>query len=194
MRILRCSFLAALCLAAGACAATTTGGAAGGAADGETFTANYSNIGSIGAAGATPVDIRITRWTTDAEQQRLLNALGTEGMEGFMRELGTMKQTGSIGAPQELAYPLTYARQSRTKEGGRHIVLATDRPMTFAERVGSSISRDYPLAWIELHLDAQNAGTGTMMNAVRLRLVGEILGIEDLSTQPAKLNDVRKVR
>jgi hypothetical protein len=189
-------FLAILSLVvAAACAASTqsTSTAAGTSAE-ELFTANYTNIGNVGATGATPVNIRIQRWTTDDEHQRLMGVLAQKQTEGFVRELREMKQVGSIGAPQELAYPLLYARQTTTKDGGRRITLASDRPMSFEERVGSSVSRDYPLTWIEINVDAKGQGSGTMVLAARLRIVGDVLGIEDLSSQPAKLGDVKKVR
>ena len=183
-----------LAVVTGACAASTQSAGPAGASTDELLTANYTNIGNVGAAGATPVNIRITGWTSDAEHERLMAVLAQKQTEGFVRELRQLKQVGSIGAPQELAYPLLYARQSRTKEGGRRITLASDRPMSFAERVGSSVSRDYPLTWIDITLDANNEGTGTMVLAARLRISGDVLGIEDLSSQSAKLGDVKKVR
>jgi hypothetical protein len=66
--------------------------------------------------------------------------------------------------------------------------------MTFQERTGSSISRDYPLTWIEMTLNKDDRGEGTIVLAARLQLLGEVLGIEDLSTQPARLTQIRRVR
>ena len=164
------------------------------AAKPEEFSANFTNIGNVGATGATPVTIRIRQWTGEDDYIRLMTVLQKDGNEAFTRELQRQKQVGSIGVPQELAYPLLYARQVRTKDGGRKITLMTDRPMTFQERTGSSFSRDYPLTWIEMTLDKEDRGDGYMVLAARLRLLGEVLGIEDLSTQPAKLTLIRRVR
>lgn len=160
----------------------------------ETFSANFTNISNVGATGATPVTIRVTRWTPDDEHARLMGILAKDGNEAFTRELQGVKETGSIGVPQELAYPLLYARQVRTQEGGRKIMLITDRPMTFQERVGSSISRDYPLTWIEMTLDKADRGEGSVVLAARLRLLGDVMGVEDLSNQPARLTAIRRVR
>jgi hypothetical protein len=160
----------------------------------EEFSAHFTNIGNVGGTGATPVTIRITRWTPDDEYSTLMKVLAKEGNEAFTRELQRMKTTGSIGVPQSLAYPLLYARQVRNAEGGRKIILITDRPMTFQERTGSSISRDYPLTWIEMTLNKEDRGEGTVVLAARLQLLGEVLGIEDLSTQPARLTQIRRVR
>ena len=160
----------------------------------EEFSANFTNIGNVGATGATPVIIRITRWTGDDDQIRLMQVLEKDGNEAFTRELQRMKQVGSIGVPQALAYPILYARQTPIKDGGRKITMITDRPMTFEERTGSSISRDYPLTWIEMTLNKDDRGEGYVVLAARMRKVGEVLGIEDLSTQPAKLTAIRRVR
>jgi hypothetical protein len=160
----------------------------------EEFSANFSNIGNVGGTGATPLTIRITRWTGDDDHIRLMRVLEKEGNEAFTRELQRMKQVGSIGVPQQLAYPLLYARQTPTKEGGRKITLITDRPMTFQERTGSSHSRDYPLTWVEMTLNKEDRGEGYVILAAKLQLLGEVLGIEDLSTQPAKLTAIRRVR
>ena len=164
------------------------------ASDAEEFTANYSNIGNVGATGATPLNIRVSRWTGDDDHLRLMQVLEKDGNDAFTRELQRMKQAGSIGVPQQLAYPILYARQTRLPEGGRKITLITDRPMTFEERTGSSISRDYPLTWVEMTLNKDDRGEGYVVLAARLRKIGDVLGVEDLSTQPAKLNAIRRVR
>lgn len=160
----------------------------------ELFSANFTNISNVGTTGATPVTIRVTRWTSDDEHAKLMATLEKDGNEAFTRALQNMRQAGSIGVPQALAYPLLYARQMRTEEGGRKIMLASDRPMTFEERAGASISRDYPITWIEMTLDKEDRGEGYVVLAARLRLLGNILGVEDLGNQPAKLSAIRRVR
>ena len=160
----------------------------------EEFSAVYTNIGTVGAVGALPVTIRITRWTDEDEHQRMMKELAAGGTDALVRELSRARSVGGIGTPQELPYDLRYARQSPVEGGGRKIVLMTDRPMSFLERLNASVTRDYPITWIELHLGADGRGEGTMSIAARLRLVGDILGIEDFANQPAKLNDIKKVR
>lgn len=160
----------------------------------EEFSAIFANISGVGAVGAAPVTIRITRWTDDAENEKLMTLLSSRGTEALVRELQSAKSTGSIGTPQELAYDLRYARQEPLDGGGRQFVLMTDRPMAPAERMSASRSRDYPVTWIELRLDPNGRGEGTISLAARLRLLGNVLGIEDYGTQPAKLNQIRKIK
>jgi hypothetical protein len=177
------------------CAGLLTSGTSAQSADkAEEFSAIFANISNVGAVGATPLTIRINRWTDNDENEKLMSTLRDKGTEALVRELQDARAVGSIGTPQELPYDLRYARQLRTEDGGRRIILMTDRPMAFAERMSASVSRDYPLTWIELKLDAEGRGEGTVAVAARLRLVGDVLGIENLANQPARLNQVRKVK
>lgn len=160
----------------------------------EEFSAIYANISNVGAVGAAPVKIRITRWTGDEEHETLMSVLSTKGTEALVRELSDVKSVGSIGTQQELPYDLRYARQYPLKGGGRRLVLMSDRPMSGVERMSNSQSRDYPLTWIDITLDAEGRGEGSISLAARLRLVGNVLGVEGFANQPAKLNEVRKVK
>ena len=160
----------------------------------EEFSAIYTNIGNVGAVGTLPVTIRISRWTSDDENERLMTTLAKKGNDALVRELQEADSVGSIGTPQELPYHLRYARQQPYEGTGRRIILMTDRPMSALERFSGSRSRDYSVTWIDLKLDAQGRGEGSMSLAARLRLVGDILGIEDYGNVPAKLNDIKKVR
>ena len=160
----------------------------------EEFNAIYTNISNVGAVGAQPIVIRIRRWTGDDEQVSLMRRLEKEGTEALVRDLQDAKSTGSIGTPQQLPYDLRYARQYPLEGGGRRVILMTDRPMSVFERFSASRTRDYPLTWIELKLDAEGQGEGSMFLAARLRLIGDVLGIEDYANQPAKLAEVKKVK
>ena len=160
----------------------------------EEFSAIFANISNVGRVGAAPVTIRIRRWTSDGENEKLMAILGGQGTDGLVRALQEAQSVGSIGTPQQLPYDLRYARQEKMEGGGRRIILMSDRPMEAWERMSAAVSRDYPITWIELKLDASGRGEGSISLAARLRLLGDILGIEDYGNQPAKLNDVRKVK
>lgn len=160
----------------------------------EQFEAILTNISNVGGTGLTPVTIRIVRWTPEDENERLLGALRKDGQDAFLRELLDVKPVGSIATPVSLKYDFFYASQTPAGEGGRRIMLISDRPMRIWERVEASPSRDYPFTVIELRLDKDGKGSGTLAQMVQLRLVGNILGIENLATGPMRLSEVRKVR
>jgi hypothetical protein len=158
----------------------------------EEFSAILTNISNVGATGLTPVNIKITRWTGLEANERLLNVLRNEGQDAFLRELQNEKSVGWIATPTSLRYDFFYAVQSPTEGGGRRIMLITDRPMPMWERMGGSPTRDYPFTVVELRLDKEGKGEGTLAQLVQLRLLGDILGIENWATAPMRLNEVKK--
>lgn len=160
----------------------------------EEFSAILSNISNVGGTGITPLTIRISRWTGNEENERLLGILREKGQDAFLNALVDGKSVGYIMTPTSLRYDFFYARQSVDSEGGRHIMLITDRPMTPMERTSAAQSRDYPFTVIDLRLDNQGEGEGTLAQLVRLRLSGNILGIENLATGPMRLTEVKEVK
>jgi hypothetical protein len=160
----------------------------------EEFSAILSNISDVGGVGLTPLTIRIRRWTSAEEEERLMSALRDKGQRAFLDALLDGKAVGSISTPTSLKYDFFYAAQSALAEGGRRIMLISDRPMTPMERASASRSRDYPFTVIELRLDKDGKGDGTLSQLVQLRLSGNFLGIENLATGPMKLSDVKKVK
>jgi hypothetical protein len=160
----------------------------------EEFSAILSNISNVGGAGITPLTIRISRWTSDSDNERLLEVLRDKGQTAFLDALLDGKAVGSISTPTSLKYDFFYARQSVTPEGDRRIMLISDRPMTVSERVSSAQSRDYPFTVIDLQVPREGKGEGTLAQMVQLRLLGNIFGIENLATGPMRLSDVKKVK
>lgn len=160
----------------------------------EEFEAILTNISNVGGAGLTPVTIRIKRWTSDADDRQLLETLRKGGQNAFLDALLDQKPVGSIGTPVSLRYDFYYARQEPLKGGGRRIMLISDRPMQMWERMEAAPSRDYPFTVLELRLDEEGRGSGTLAQLVQLRLVGNILGIENLATGPMRLSEVKKVK
>ena len=160
---------------------------------GEEFSAVLTNISNVGGTGITPLKIRINRWTSDEDNERMLGILRDKGQNAFLDALLDAKAVGSISTPTSLKYDFFYARQSTTPEGGRRIMLISDRPMTVAERASAAQSREYPFTVIDLQLSKDGTGEGTLSQLVQLRLLGNILGIENLATGPMKLSDVKPV-
>lgn len=158
----------------------------------EEFTAFAVNISNVGRTGATVVDLTIERWTTDAESERLIAVFRQKGPEGLLDVFQKAKRVGTIRTPDSLAYDLRYARQIPGEDGGRRIVLATDRPIGFWEATARPRSFDYPFTLIELRLDGKGEGVGKLSIATKITLVANVLILEDFADQPVMLNNVRK--
>lgn len=159
----------------------------------EAFTAVAVNISNVGRTGATPVDIVIERWTTDAERDRMLETFRTKGPDALLDVLRDVPRVGYIRTPDSLAYDLRFAREVPEAEGGRRIVLATDRPIGFWEAAGRGRTLDYPFTLIELRLNRRGEGEGKLSIATKLTLSGDVLVLEDYANQPVMLNNVRRV-
>ena len=144
------------------------------------------------------LNIRIERWSTDAERDKLLAILKQQhsnianANQELLRALQQMPSVGSIREATTLAWDLRFARQAPLDEGGRRIVLATDRPMPFWEIVNQPRSADYPFSVVEMHVDKDNKGEGKLLAGTRLFIDPRTsdLVLEHYDLQPVRLTQV----
>jgi hypothetical protein len=97
---------------------------------------------------------------------------------------------GTIKTPDSLGYDLRYAHQVRTAEGGRRIMIATDRPVGFWEHWTSARSAEYPFVVIQMQIGADGRGTGTLADAAKLRAYANTLELETFTIAPIMLKDI----
>jgi hypothetical protein len=161
---------------------------------GERFTAFAINMNQTGAASTGTVDINIRSWTPDAQRDRLLEAAKSSDSKSLLNALQAAPVVGSIKTPDSVGYDLHYARQTPGPDGGRRIVLVTDRPIGFWELRNQARSVDYPFMLIELRLDKNGNGEGKLSTASKI-VVEEsgVLILEDYDLQPVQLQKVRKL-
>ena len=157
----------------------------------EHFTANAVSTSPQYGTGQQIIDINVTRWSTPAERDALVAALTSKGQDQLLKALQKMKQTGTIRTPDSLGYPLRYAFQTPDPEGGRTIVIATDRPISFWEATNQPRSFDYPFTVIQMHIDRDGTGKGTMSYATRITAKNNTIELEDFATQPIMLNNIK---
>ena len=158
----------------------------------ESFTGFAINMN--GAANTATVDFTIERWSTDAERTKLLSLIPAEHKDPqpLVRALQDMKSVGSIRTPQTLRWELRYARQFKTDEGGRRIILVTDRPIGFREAANSNRSMDYPFTILEIRLNAKDEGEGKIFGGSKLYVEKGELVVENWGTQPTRFNNIKK--
>ena len=160
--------------------------------DPERFTANAVNISNVGRTGATPLDLVIERWSTDGERDRLMDVFKSKGPDGLLDALRDLPRVGYLRTPESLGYDLHYARQMPGEDGGRRIVLITDRPIGFWEARNRPRTIEYPFTLIEMRLDGDGRGEGKLSIATKITLNGDVLVLEDYANQPVMLNDIRR--
>lgn len=173
------------------------GGPAGSAQDREDFRATAQAIGT-GPSGQTSIIISITRWSTDEERNALATVLADEGSNELAKALNKQDETGFIRFPQlRSQFPsvrLRYAREVPNGDG-RTIILATDRPIGWAEAiVRPQRTANNLVTLIQLNVDAEGNGEGVMAVGVELIIDQETntLSISSVSSQPIRLVNVRR--
>ncbi len=175
----------------------------------EEFTAFAINInsrptGMSGQAGANrpstaTLTIRIERWSTDEERTGLLTILKGEqnvnrANQALLRAMQRLDRVGTIRESSSLAWDLRYARQNPLPEGGRQIILGTDRPIGFWEARNQPRTIDYPFTILEMRLDKANQGEGKMLADTRLIMnpTTSELVLENFDISPVRLNQIRR--
>src|ERR1043165_1975643 len=127
----------------------------------EPFTANAVSLSPEYGTGQQVVDIDISRWSPASERARLVTALREKGSDELLKQLQKNKPVGRIRTPDSLGYDLRYAYQQTDADGGRTIVIASDRPIGFWEAANRPRSVDYPFQVIQMKLNRDGTGTGT---------------------------------
>ena len=158
----------------------------------ERFTANAVNISNVGRTGSTPLDFVIERWSTDSERDRLMEIFKSKGPDGLLDALRDLPRVGYLRTPDSIGYDLRYARQMPGEDGGRRIVLITDRPIGFWEARNRPRTIDYPFTLVEMRIDGDGRGEGKLSIATKITLNGDVLVLEDYANQPVMLNDIRR--
>jgi hypothetical protein len=143
------------------------------------------NLGS----GAGRVIMTVTRWSTEAERSRLASTL-PKGNEALLEALRDMKSVGTMRTPDSLGYDLRYAHQEPAEDGGRRVVIATDRPIGFWEARDQPRSIEYPFTVIQMHIDKNGEGKGTMSFATKIIPRGNNIELENFTTSPVMLTQI----
>jgi hypothetical protein len=144
-----------------------------------------NNLGS----GADRVIVRVERWSTEAERTRFAETL-KKGNDAAIETLRDLRSVGTIRTPDSLGYDLRYAHQEPGEDGGRRIVIATDRPISFWEARNQPRSIDYPFTVIQMEIDKSGEGKGTLSYATRVLPRGNLIVLENFATAPVMLTKI----
>ena len=148
------------------------------------------------------MDIRITRWSTPEERERLISTAVEKGQDALLRSLQKMPDHGRISIPgwtgpdpqnYRLGWNLRYAWHEPLPEGGERIVIATDRQMSFRETVNNPRTVDYPFLLMQIHLSKDGTtGEGKMVAFAQIRFDKKknVMEIETYGTEPQRLNNI----
>jgi hypothetical protein len=157
---------------------------------GEEFNAFAVNMGALTQGSTASLIITVNRWSSEAEKEKVIGTLKEKGPEAMLRVLQDIPRIGSIRTPQSIGYDLRLALSEPGKDGGRRVIIATDRPIGFIEATNRTRTMDYPLTVIDMQLGADGTGTGTMSVAARMIPAGRTVLVENFDTQPVRLTKI----
>jgi hypothetical protein len=148
--------------------------------------------------GGRPVVIAITieRWTTDAERNALVALVQkTTDREADQRKLLKALQdikvrAGFLNTPNSMGWDIKYAYESALPDGGRQIVIVTDKPVSFA-MAASGQAYDAAFSLIEIQFPkGSSKGVGKALAQAGLSTKNGRLQIESYVNEPARLTEV----
>lgn len=162
----------------------------------EKFTAFAVDISNTSPRATTsPVEVTISRWSTGAESDQLLSVFRDKGQDALLEALQKLPVVGYINTPGSLKYDLRFALQRPKPDGGRMIFLMTDRYIGAWEAVNRPRTIDYPFTLIQLDVDKSGNGVGKASIYTKITQVkGGTIELENFSSAPVMLNEVRKVQ
>ena len=137
------------------------------------------------------VTIIINEYSTEEDQQILLQSFNQSGMKGLVNTLNKMKAKGHIAITGTLGYDVSYIRLFSTPTG-RKIRLVTNRPITFGEAWTDSSSQDFNLSALELDLDSNNnnKSKGTLIPLCQFKITKDHHLEIEAYQNPWRLTDV----
>jgi hypothetical protein len=139
------------------------------------------------------LDIVIERWSTPEELRTLRSAVIEKGEEGLLSALQDLKRVGYIRGSTSIGWDIHFAHQQPVSDGGRRVVIATDRPMSFWEAANRPRSADYQFTLAEIRIRADGKGEGKLVPAAKVDYDEETntLEIENYALEPVRLTEVR---
>ena len=158
----------------------------------EKFTSPVQARTNAGAAAAV-VDIQVDRYTPEVQRKAIAEALRTGGYPGFLDALRKAPAVGYV-AVGEVKTPIRFAREQETPKG-RSITVVTDAPLYFVGggRANAKPRAGFEVAVVQLTVDSNGLGTGTMAAAAKVKRDGDAgVAIEDYAEEPIKLTSVHR--
>ena len=143
---------------------------------------------------ATPIEIVIERWSSEADRQRLTEVMMNKGPDKLLEALREAPRVGYIRTHTSLGWDLHFASRVPGEDGGERIVVVTDRPMSFAELWNRPRSIDYPFTVIELRVSESGEGDGTLSLATKVipDKTNNIVTLENYDLQRIRLQQVKR--
>jgi hypothetical protein len=115
-----------------------------------------------------------------------------KGQDGLVSALEKVKDKGRVSPNGSVGIGVRVVRIHPTKDGGQHIVLATNRPISFPELYNSTRSTNYKIGIVVLNVDKDGKGTGSFAPLCKVKFNKKNeLEIEHYGQKPFRLANGR---
>ena len=144
-------------------------------------------------AQTNTLDIVIERWSSPEEAANLKAVLVEKGEDKLLTALQrTRPRCGFVRTSTSLGWDIFFARETPLPDGGRKIVLASDRPVGMWEARNAGRSMDYQFSLAEIRLPKEGKGQGKAIPYAQLTWNRDTntLEIENYQREPVRLNEV----
>ena len=161
----------------------------------ETFTATATVKTAGGATASAPVTLVIERKLSESEASSLMGAFKTGGAAALRKALAGVPATGSVKLGNGAATPARISIE-RATDKGRLLTVVTDQPILFlgAGVAGAKPKEGYDFAVLDIEVDANGSGSGTLSPAARVAVKQGAFVVDDYASEVIRLTDVKKVK
>ena len=157
----------------------------------EVYTGTAVAVGGQFGGASLPFTLEIIGFTLDEEVQQEFQVLRTQGQDDFMKAIKNRK-LGSFAFDGQVGRDLNFIVETQT-ENGRKITILFERWLQMFEVRYGTRSQDYPFAYIELFINDNGKGEGSLIGLAKVSFDNKNpnnLDIENFGTYPAKLMGV----
>lgn len=160
---------------------------------GQTYTGNVIYFGGRSGATTTTFTLTINSFTPPGEVEELLATLQKGGQDDLLKAISKDKR-GTLQIGSQLGRDINAVWFSDEDEG-RKLTVLFERWVGFGEARRSDRSLNYPFTYLEIYLDANGKGEGTMIPAARVRSKGtKSIEVENFGIYPARLTNIKPRR
>jgi hypothetical protein len=150
----------------------------------------FADAGII-AGKSFGIDLYITAWTTDQQVKDYVDVLREKGPDGLVSAMNKADDVGRLSPTGFVGSSFSFAQYNTTPNGGLHIVMVTNRPMSFGELYRSGRSTDYQFGIVVLDVDKDGKGSGKLAPICKIKFNKQNqLEIENYGEKPFRLENV----
>ncbi|WP_158751144.1 hypothetical protein [Acidobacterium sp. S8] len=150
----------------------------------------FGQAGSL-AGKSFGVTVFITAWTSDQQVKDYIATLQQGGPDALVKAMEKIDDVGRLSPTGYVGNGFRFARFKKTANGGLHIVMVTDRPMSFGEVYRGGRSTDYQFGIAVLDVDQNGKGTGKLAPVCKIKFNKKNeLEIENYGQKPFRLANI----